>query len=181
MYRSGEMSVAKINGSSNEAMELGSGRSRRIVDLQHIALRGEDAIDDGRSRCDEGQFVFALEPLLDDFHVQQTEETAAEAESEAPRRFPVHRRTTSRSVAISATHPGDLRTGRVRRIEAAKYQWLDFFITWKCLFGRLQRIGQGIADFHVGDFFHIGAEIPDLSRQQLCSLGPFRSELARLP
>ena len=45
----------------------------------------------GRSRCDEGQFVFPFQPLLDDFHMQQAEEAATESKSRAPRRFPAHR------------------------------------------------------------------------------------------
>ena len=42
---------------------------------------------DRRRRGDEVEVELALEPLLDDLHVQQAQEAAAEAEAERDRRF----------------------------------------------------------------------------------------------
>ena len=42
----------------------------------------QDLVGDGRRGLDDLDVELALEPLLDDLHVQQAEEAAAEAEAE---------------------------------------------------------------------------------------------------
>src|SRR5690348_12865261 len=55
---------------------------RRILDLHARAVAQDELIDDRRRRRHQLHLIFALEPLLDDVHVQQPEEAAAEAEAE---------------------------------------------------------------------------------------------------
>ena len=60
-----------------------SGSLRRVVDVDHRRRRScSTLVDDARRGRDEVEVVLALEPLLDDLHVQQAEEAAAEAEAE---------------------------------------------------------------------------------------------------
>ena len=63
------------------------GQSRGVVDLHRIALRGGHAVRDVRHGGDHVHIEFAVQPLLDDLHVQQPEESAAESESEGQRAF----------------------------------------------------------------------------------------------
>ena len=48
----------------------------------HLAVGLVDVVDDARRGRDEVEVVLALEALLDDLHVEQAEEAAAEAEAE---------------------------------------------------------------------------------------------------
>ena len=59
---------------------------RRVVDRDHAAAeRPVDVVLDRRRRGDELEVELALEPLLDDLHVEEAEKPAAEAEPERHR------------------------------------------------------------------------------------------------
>ena len=52
------------------------------MDLDLLAVVLQDAVGDVRRGLHQVHVLFAFEPLLDDLHVQQAEEAAAEAEAE---------------------------------------------------------------------------------------------------
>ena len=58
------------------------GQVRGVMDLDGFACGRFALVDDGRSRGDEITVEFALEAFLDDLHMQESEEAAAEAESQ---------------------------------------------------------------------------------------------------
>src|SRR6185503_287000 len=60
----------------------GLGQLRRTVDLLHLAISSRHAIEHAWCRRHQIHVVLALETFLDDFHVQQPEEPAAESEAE---------------------------------------------------------------------------------------------------
>ena len=74
-------------GSRISAISFGRRELRRVVDVQHRAVGARDFVDHGRRAGDQVELVFALEPLLHDVHVQQPQETAAEAEAQRGRDF----------------------------------------------------------------------------------------------
>ena len=53
-----------------------------VLYFDDLAVERLDLVDHGGRRRDQRQIVLALEPLLDDVHVEQTEEPAADAEAE---------------------------------------------------------------------------------------------------
>jgi hypothetical protein len=55
---------------------------RGVLDGLHRAVLQVHLVDDARRGRDEVEVVLALEPLLDDLHVQQSQEAAAEPEAE---------------------------------------------------------------------------------------------------
>ena len=59
--------------------------------LHHVALRRGDAVRDVGHGGDHVHVELAVEPLLDDLHVQQPEEPAAEPEAERQRAFGLER------------------------------------------------------------------------------------------
>ena len=63
----------------------------RVVDHEHRAVGLRDAVDDARQRRDEVKIKLALEPLLNDLHVQHAEKAAPEAEAERDRRLRLER------------------------------------------------------------------------------------------
>ena len=80
----------KIHGDDRLANLLdlrGIGHLRRVLDHDRRAVALHDLIDHGRRRGDEVHVELALEALLHDLHVQETEKTAAEAETERLRHF----------------------------------------------------------------------------------------------
>ena len=58
------------------------GHLLRIVDPQRFAVRGEDLVGDVRRGLHQVEIGFLLQPLLDDLHVQQAQESAAETEAQ---------------------------------------------------------------------------------------------------
>ncbi len=63
----------------------------RVVDAHHRAVGLVYLVDDARERGDEVEVKFALQPLLNDLHVQHAEEAAAEAEAQRDGRFRLER------------------------------------------------------------------------------------------
>ena len=68
----------------------------RIVDFDLLAVGQLHLVDDRRRGRDEVEVELALQPLLDDFEVQQAEEAAAEAEAERGATSPSRRRSSHR-------------------------------------------------------------------------------------
>ena len=54
----------------------------RTVDFAHLAVGRGDPVEDARRGRHEIHVELALEPLLDDLHVQKTQESAAKSEAE---------------------------------------------------------------------------------------------------
>ena len=72
-------------GSRISLIRVGLGQIGRVLDLEGLAVELLDLVDDGRRRGDQREVVLALEPLLDDLHVQQPQKSAAKAEARARR------------------------------------------------------------------------------------------------
>ncbi len=79
------MIVALTYGSSIVAITLGTGSFEGLSIVIDGAVGTYDAKDHRGRRRDQVEPVVALEPLLDDLHVQQSEEPAAESETERDR------------------------------------------------------------------------------------------------
>ena len=78
--------LSLTHGSSMTSMSLGFGRRAGLsTDDLAAPLRQTDVVLDRRRRGDEVEVELALEPLLDDLHVEQAEEPAAEPEPERDR------------------------------------------------------------------------------------------------
>ena len=85
MYCVGVMIDSLKNGSSMLAIFCASGRSAGLSTTLLGAVGALHPVLDARRRGDERQAELALEALLDDLHVQQAEEAAAESEAERAR------------------------------------------------------------------------------------------------
>ena len=76
-----------MTGSSIFSISLGSSQRGRVVDFDHRAVGFVDLVAHAGSGGDEVEIEFALEALLNDLHVEQAEEAAAEAEAEGDGAF----------------------------------------------------------------------------------------------
>src|SRR6266566_4002928 len=81
------------------------GQVRWVVDQQFFAARSQHFIDDTWARGDDVHVVFAPEPFLDDFHVKQTQESAAKSEPKGDGTF---RRVNKRGVVQTQLSNGSL-------------------------------------------------------------------------
>ena len=81
------MMVMCIQGSRISSISPGDGRSAGLSIDEGLAAVHDDFVFDARGGGEQIEVVLALQPLLDDLHVEQTEEAAAEAEPERQRRL----------------------------------------------------------------------------------------------
>ena len=101
-----------------DALRLGP--ARRIVDLDLAAIRQRDVVAHARRGGNQVQLVLALQPLLDDLHVQQTQEPAAKAEPQRHRalRLKEERRIVQPQLFQSIAQQGVL--VRIHGVEARR-------------------------------------------------------------
>ncbi len=152
------------------------GQVRRIIHRHGLAPRGQDFVNDAGRRRDDVHVVLAPEPLLDDLHVEQPEEAAAESEAERDRAF----RLIDESGIVQAQLPDRglemLEVRGVNRINAAENHRMDFLETGERLGRGIAQVGNGVADLDVGGGFDVGDEIADIARVQFRLRKHLRSE-----
>ena len=115
---------------------------------------------------DQLQAEFAFQPLLDNFHVQQAEKSAAETEAERGGTFRLkeERRVVEPQFFQRFAQCGVLM--RVHGVEAGKDHGLEFFKAGKRLNGGTRIVGNGVADLGVGHVFVVGDNEADFARDQ---------------
>ena len=124
-------------------------------------------VDDRGRGGDEVEVVLALQPLLDDLHVQQAEEAAAEAEAERLRGLRLEGEGGVVEPQLLQRVAQVLVVGGVDRVDAGEDHRLDFLEAGERRVGRRRGVGDGVADLGVGDVLDVGDEKPDLARHQL--------------
>ncbi len=118
-------------------MTLASGRSSGLSTMSTSPFVFTHLVDDRRIRGDDVHVVLAPEPLLDDLHVQQAEEAAAEAEAERDARFGLEDEGGVVELELAHRRLEVLEVGGVDRIDAAEDHRLD-------LLEAGQRLGRGL-------------------------------------
>ena len=103
------------------------GPARGIVNLNQLAVSLGNFVADAGRGGDEFQRELALQTLLNDFHVQQPEETTAETESKSDGtlRLEKERRIIQPQFFQRLAQAGML--VRVHRVESGEYHRLDLF------------------------------------------------------
>ena len=154
-----------------------------IVHAQHFAVRLHDFVNDGGIRGDDVHAILAPQPLDDDLHVQQAEESAAETEAERDGRF---RHKVKRGVVeLELAHRGleVLEVRRVDRVDAAEDHRLEFLESLERLGRRQARARERVADFHLGDGLHVRDDVADIAGPEFIlrhKFGSLRAEDADL-
>ncbi len=139
----------------------------RVVDVEHLARLGRDAVDDRGRGGDQVEVVLALEPLLDDLHVQQAEVAATKPEAERLARLGLDRKRGVVEPQLGERLAQILVVGGVHRVDPREDHRLDLFEAGERLVGRLAGVGDRVAHLGVGDLFDVGDEQPDLAGAQL--------------
>ncbi len=138
-----------------------------VIDFQAFAVGADDFVDDARVGGDDVHVVFAAEAFLDDFHVEESEEAAAEAEAEGDGAFGLE--DEGGVVDLEFAHGGFevLEVRGVDRVNPAEDHGVDFLEARESFGGRAFRVGQGVADFDFGGGFDICDEVADIPRVEL--------------
>jgi len=120
----------------------------RVVDLQRLAVGGVHPVDDRGRRGDEVHLEFAFQAFLDDLHMQQAQEAAAEAEAQGLGGLGLEAEGGVVELELFQRGLEVLVIVGFRGIEAAEHHGLHFLEAGHGLGGRIGRQGDGIA--HAG-------------------------------
>ena len=146
-----------------DAVDFGGvGQEDGVVDFLEGAVAQVDAVDDAGVGGDDVAVVFAPEPLLDDFHVQEAQESAAEAEAEGDARLVL--------VLEGGVVEGEFFEGvfeffvvvGVDGVEAGEDHGADGLESGKGVVGGFFRAGHGVADADFGGVLDVGHDVADL-------------------
>ena len=112
---------------------------------------------------DQVEVVLALQPLLDDLHVQQAEEAAAEAEAQRDRtlRLEEERRIVQPQLLQRFAQQRVL--VRVDGVESGEDHRLQLFEAGQRLNRGMIVVGDGVADLGVGDVLDVGDQEADFA------------------
>ena len=92
MYAAGVITDRVTHGSSIASISPAGGmRAGLSTTIEALLAEPLHAVLDGRRRGDEVQVELALQALLDDLHVEEAQEAAAEAEARARSSSPARR------------------------------------------------------------------------------------------
>ena len=165
-------------GSSIFSMSRGIGPARRVIDLDHRPIREVNFVADAGRRGDEVEVELALQPLLDDLHVQQAEKAAPESEAERDRAFRLEEEggVVELEFFQSIAQQGVL--VRIDGIDAGEDHRLDLFKAGQGVGGGARVLGDGVADARVGDVLDGGDEEADFAGGELLDLDGLGGEHA---
>ncbi|MNG89131.1 hypothetical protein D3C79_479860 [compost metagenome] len=148
----------------------------RAIDVDGFIASGFDFIHYRRCRSDQFQIVFTLQTLLNDLHVQQTQEATAEAKAQRGRAlwFIEQGGVVQAQLAQRITE-GFIIVGTDRE-QAGIHLWLHFFKAWQHFVCWLASQRQGIAHWRAEDIFN-GADQPaHFATVQHVAIDTFRGE-----
>ncbi|PRD36405.1 UNVERIFIED_CONTAM: hypothetical protein NCL1_08904 [Trichonephila clavipes] len=150
----------------------------RVVDVERLALLGDDLVDHRRRRGQQVEVVFALQALLHDFHVQHAEEAAAEAEAQRVRRLRLEeqRRVVQRQLRQRVAER--LVVVRGDREQAGVDLRLDLLEAGQHFHAGRGRQRQRVADRRAEDVLDAGDDEADLASLQQTGFGVLGREHA---
>ena len=154
-------------GSSMDSIEPGSGRRAGESISIDLAVGLVDAVPHGRRGDEQLEGELPLQALLDDLHVQQAQEPAAEPEAERGRglRLVEERRVVEAQLLQRVPQLGVL-VG-VHRVEPGEHHRLDLLEAGERLRRGPPVVGQGVADGHVRHRLDARHHEADLARGEL--------------
>ena len=135
-----------------------------------------DPVDDRRGGGDQLQAEFPLQPFLDDFHVQEAEETAAKTESEGNRGFRLVGEGGVIQVEFCQGVPKLFVLGRINGIKPGKDHRLHFLEPGKGNGARSVKKGHGVAYFGVLNLLDAGNDESDFAGGERGDLHHYRGK-----
>ena len=119
---------------------------QRRVDIHGFAVGLRYPVDDVGSGGDEVEIVFPFQTLLNDLHVQQTKEAAAEAEAKGDGAFRLVAHGGVVELQLFQRVPQVLIFGAVGGVDAGEHHGLGGTVAGQGLGGGILHAGDGVAD-----------------------------------
>ena len=135
---------------------------------------------DRRRRGDEVEVELALEPLLDDLHVQQAEEAAAEPEAQRDRALGLEGEARVVEVQLLERLAQQRVVLAADRVDAGEDEALGRLVAGQRLAGRARLGRERVADLGLADVLEAGRDVADLARDELLDRHELRPEDAEL-
>ena len=107
--------------------QCGIGQSGGVVHLLHVAFLVVHLVRNVGNGGDHVHIELALQPLLNDFHVQQSEKTAAETESQGHRRFGLESERSIIQLQLFQRCPQVFKLLAFDGVNTGKNHWLHLF------------------------------------------------------
>ena len=147
--------------------------------MQDLALASEDLVGDVGGRLDQVEIALALEPLLDDLHVEHAQEAAAEAEAQRVGGLGLEREAgvVERQLLQGGAQVVELVVGG--RKQAAEDDRHGLLVARQGDLGRPGHLGDRVADVDVGELLDVGDDVADLADPQLVAGDLARPEPAQ--
>ena len=163
------------------SIDAGVRHLRRVLEQLHRAVGLVHVVLHARHRRDEVEVELALEPLLHDLHVQQSEEAAAEAEAERGRRLGLVVQRGVVELQLLERVAQLLVLLRVRRIEAGEHHRVHVLVAGQRLdVGAIARVEHGVAGARLLHRAHVRDDVADFARAELVGLRPGAAGCSRL-
>ena len=152
-----------------------------VVHLHHGAVGLVDMVDHAGQRGHKIQIELALQPLLNDLHVEHSKKAAAEAEAQRHGGFRLEGQGGVVELELLQRVPQVGVLAAVLGVDAAVHHGLGGTVAGQRLGGRRGRIGDGVAHTGVLDVFDAGGKVAHLAGlQAVCGLVAQRLEVAAL-
>ena len=165
-------------GSSTFSISVGSGQREGLSTSTTLPSREGDPVPHPRRGSDQVQLVLPLQPLLDDLHVQQAKETAAEAEPERRRALRLEEEGGIVQPQLFKRIPKQRVLVRVDGVKPGEDHRLDVLEAGERRSRGPLVIRDRIADLRVRYILDIRHEEADFTSRQLLDLHRLRREYA---
>ena len=145
-----------------------------VVHFLRVAVRGVHLINDRRRRGDEADLKFAFQPLLNNFHMQQAQKAAAEAEAQGLRGF---RLIGKRGIVQAQFFQGHLEVFVIigfRGVQAAKNHGLHGLEAGHGFAGGVFRQSDGVPHLRIAQFLDAAAQKAHFAGGKLLHVHRFR-------
>src|SRR5664279_3334235 len=166
--------VGQDGGQDHGLLDLGDfagiGPTCRIVHLDHAAIREGNLVSHPGSGSNQVEIVFALQPLLDDLHVQQTQETAAETKAQRHRAFRLEEEGRIVEPQFFQGFPQKRVFVRIYGVQPGENHGLQFLETRQRFDGGMVIVGDGVADLAIGNGLDGGGQETYFAGCQLLDL-----------
>jgi len=141
----------------------GLGEEGGVVDDDLRAVGLGDLVDDRRVGGDDIHVELAAEAFLDDFHVEEAEESAAEAEAEGDGGFGLEGEGGVVDLQLGHGALEVLVVAAVDGVDAGEDHRLDLLVAGEGFGAGVSGIGDGVADLDLGGGLHVGDEVADIA------------------
>ena len=160
------------------------GEQGRVVDDLRASAEGQDDVVLHRRRGrDEVQVELALEALLDDLHVEQAEEAAAEPEAEGDRALGLVGEARVVEMELLEGVAEERVVLAADGVDAGEHEALGLLVARQRRLGGPGGIGERVADLGVADVLEPRGDVADLAGHQPLDgheLGPEHADLEQL-